>query len=342
MCVLTGYIGSRQAAPLLLESGERIQGLWSGFYTGIGVLGDDGVIRRCKTTGYSKYFRQRFDLNDLPGKSGFFHSRTNSGGDERYAHPFVSSDRSVMLAGQGRAGYFARFDDRPTAVGNMLLKHGVKFASAITGLDYKKYQILDDRSQVHVSDIVTEYASFLIKELHDPLQTVRKCATDILEEAISLYMFRDHPGHIFVTNVNCRLAVRFRQDGVIAASSKLAFDDTPGRDLELPCCCVADITSDSIKIEPLTDQICVKEITDQTDLTEDILNYIRNNQGVSLAQIRDDVINPRCTDGYLFNAVPHPIMERLLSEKIIRLGSSEVPGPSCCKDMAWRTLIYPA
>ena len=86
MCVLCAYISREtQAAPLLLESGERIQGLWSGFYTGIGILGDDGVIRHRKTTGYSRYWRERFSTDELPGRMGFFHSRTKSGGDARYA-----------------------------------------------------------------------------------------------------------------------------------------------------------------------------------------------------------------------------------------------------------------
>lgn len=341
MCVLVGYIGNKDAAEQLLSGGERIQGLWSGFYTGIGVLGDDGVIRKHKTTGYSRYFRERFDLTDLPGHCGFFHSRTNSGGDARYAHPFVSSDNSVMLAGQGRAGYFAQFDDRPTAIGNMLLQHGIKFGSADSTLDHKKYQILNDGSQVHVSDIVTEYAAFLLKKLSDPMKAVRKCATDILEEAISLYIFKDHPGHIYVTNVNTRLAIRFRADGVVMATSALAFDDMPGRNMELPCNCIADISCDSIKIEPLSDQIEVSGITDQTGMTDAILDYIKSNNNTTLAAIRDNVINPRCTKGYLFDAVPHRIVEQLLAEGKIKLLSGEVDGPPCCSDKAWRTGIYP-
>ena len=64
MCVLCGYIGRREAAAsVLLRMGERMQGLWSGFYTGIGVLGNDGVIRHRKTTGYSKYWRERFSTD---------------------------------------------------------------------------------------------------------------------------------------------------------------------------------------------------------------------------------------------------------------------------------------
>ena len=342
MCVLAGYIGSLPAADLLLETGEVMQGLWSGFYTGIGVMGDDGTLRKFKTAGYSRYFREQFDLADLPGHCGLFHSRTNSGGDARYAHPFVSGDNTVMLCGQGRAGYFARFDDRPTEIGNMLLKQGIKFSSADTTQEKKKYQILDDGSQVHVSDIVTEYAAFLYKKIADPVQTVRQCATDILEEGISLYIFKAHPGHIFVSNVNCRLAIRFRPDGVLMATSKIALGTAPGRDLELPCNCVADITADSIKIEELSKQLEVSSITDQTGLYAEIFEYIKNNRGTSMAQIRDNIINPRCTRGWLFDAYPYQIVEQMLNEGIIKLASEEIPGPPCGSSKAWQTLIYPA
>jgi hypothetical protein len=342
MCVLAGYIGKLPAAELLLETGELMEGLWSGFYTGIGVLGEDGVLRKCKTVGYSRYFREQFKLTDLPGHCGFFHSRTNSGGDERYAHPFVSGDNTVMLCGQGRAGIFARFDDRPTAIGNMLLEEGIKFSSADPNLEPKKYQILNDGSQVHVSDIVTEYAAFLYKKLSDPVQTVRKCATDIVEEGVSLYIFSDHPGHIFVSNVNCRLAICFRPDGVLMATSKIALGSAPGRELELPCNCVADITCSDIKIKELSPQLTVSSITNQKGLQAEILNYIKNNNGVSMAQIRDNIINPRCSGNDLFEAYPYRIVEQLLNEGVIKLSGEEIPGAPVSSNKAWRTLIYPA
>ena len=144
MCVLCGYIGKEPAAPVLLRMGERMQGLWSGYYTGIGTLGDDGVIRHHKTTGYSRHWRERFSTDSLPGTMGFFHSRTNSGGDAKYAHPFVSSDGSAMLVSQGSSGVFAEREQEIVDIANMLLDNGIRFASADSTLTYKKYPVLKD------------------------------------------------------------------------------------------------------------------------------------------------------------------------------------------------------
>ena len=343
MCVLCGYISkNEQAAPVLLRMGERMQGLWSGFYTGIGVLGSDGVIRHHKTTGYSKYWRERFTTDDLPGTMGFFHSRTNSGGDARYAHPFVSSDGSVMLAGQGSSGIFADRDPKIIQIGNMLLDEGIRFSSRDDSLNFKKYQVLKDGSQVHVSDIVCEYAAYLFKKIGDPLKTVQKTGTDILEEAISLYIFRDRPGHIYTTNVNSRLAIQFHQDHVMMSSSALAFDDDSGDPLELTSNSVADISLDGIHIERLSEELNVRQIFRKEGLIDAVLDWIRKNPGTCEAEIKDNVLNPRCPDKakLLYSGLVQPIVDGLFAEGRIRLENREVPGPACCSDLGLRTGIF--
>ena len=342
MCVLCGYIGKREpAAPVLLRMGERIQGLWSGFYTGIGVLGEDGVIRHRKTTGYSKYWRERFSTDELPGATGFFHSRTNSGGDARYAHPFVSADGSVMLVGQGTSGVFAPREQAIVDIGNSLLDCGVRFSSRTESLPFKKYQILKDGSQVHVSDIVCEYAAFLAKTMTDPLEVVRKAGSDILEEAISLYIFRDHPGHVYTTNVNSRLAIRFHDDFVAMSSSALAFDDDSGDHVELTTNSVADISLAGIRMEKLSAGLHVRQVAQQEGLTDAVLDWILNHPDTHAANIKDQILNPRCPDKahLLYSGQVHPILERLLAEGKIRLESREVPGPAGCSDLGLTTRI---
>lgn len=56
MCEMCAYIGrERSAAPILLAQGKRMEGLWSGFCTGIGVQDADGTLRMHKTLGYSRF-----------------------------------------------------------------------------------------------------------------------------------------------------------------------------------------------------------------------------------------------------------------------------------------------
>ena len=342
MCVLCGYIGRREAAAsVLLRMGERMQGLWSGFYTGIGVLGNDGVIRHRKTTGSSKYWRERFSTDELPGNTGLFHSRTNSGGDARYAHPFVSSDGSVMLVSQGTSGVFASREQEIVNIGNRLLDQDVRFSSRIESLPFKKYQILKDGSQVHVSDIVCEYAAFLAKTMNDPLEIVRKTGSDILEEAVSLYVFRRFPGHVYTTNVNSRLAIQVHEDFVAMSSSKLAFDDDSGDPIELSTNSVADISLDGILIKRLSGELQVRQIPQQEGLTDAVLDWIRTHPGTSEANIKDQVLNPRCPDKahQLYSGQVHPILEQLLAEGKVRLEDREVPGPND-SDLGLKTEIY--
>lgn len=345
MCVLCGYISKeKNVAPKLLDYGESIEGLWSGFYTGVGVLGDDGVIRHRKTTGCSSVWRERFSTEDLLGKTGFFHSRTNSGGDTRYAHPFVSCDGTTMLVGQGHAGCFAKYNDKIVDIANALLGEGVVFSSADPDLERKKYQVLKDGTQVHVSDIVTEYAASLYRKCGDPLEAVRKTATDILEEAISLFIFRDKPGHIYVSNMNARLAIRRIPDGIFMTTSLLLFDKVYGESLEMPSNAVADISLDSVTFKPLVDNLTVGALGNPKQLYQDVYDFIKSNDGVSLPQIMDSVVKKHCAaddvEPLFLQGLPHQIVEQMYAEGIINYETKKVPGPSCCSDPGARTLFY--
>jgi glucosamine 6-phosphate synthetase-like amidotransferase/phosphosugar isomerase protein len=92
MCEMCGYVGRKKAAaPILLEYGKRVEGLWSGYITGIGVQDADGSLEMKKTLGYSKYWEEKFDASAMKGTVGFFHSRTGAAkgvGHERYGHPY--------------------------------------------------------------------------------------------------------------------------------------------------------------------------------------------------------------------------------------------------------------
>lgn len=344
MCVLCGYISkSDNVAPKLLALGEKIEGLWSGFYTGVGALGDDGIIRHHKTTGCSSHWRERFTTDDLSGRTGFFHSRTNSGGDARYAHPFVSCDGTTMLVGQGHAGCFAKHNDKIVDIANSLLDEGVVFSSADYELERKKYQVLKDGSQVHVSDIVTEYAASLYRKLGDPLEAVRQTATDILEEAISLFIFNDKPGHIYVSNMNARLAIRRIPDGVFMSTSLLLFDKVYGEALEMPSNAIADISLETISFKPLIDNMTVGTLDNPKGLYQDVYDFIKSNNGVTLPQIMDTVVKKHCTPDdtapQFLQGLPHLIIEQMVAEGKVRYETRKVSGLSCCDDLGARTLF---
>ena len=94
MCNIAGYVGERDAAPILLDMMSRETGYGGGYYTGIATLAD-GRLHWDKVLGDLDLLQKALKGKKLPGHVGIIHSRSNSGGDREWAHPFVSNDETL-------------------------------------------------------------------------------------------------------------------------------------------------------------------------------------------------------------------------------------------------------
>ena len=329
MCVMCGFIAERgiQAADRLLEAGCRIEGLWSGVYTGLGVLGSDGVLRHHKVIGWSKYWKEKFTASSLEGSVGLFHSRTAGTGDERFAHPFFSKDGALILISQGHAGFFSAYGARAAEIGSMLTDCGVRFDSAEKNMTTCKYPLLKDGSQVHVSEIVTEYAAWIYRRNGDPLEAVRRAASDIREAAVSLFIFRDRPGCIYAVNMNQRMALCRKEDGLWMATCQLAFGEKSHRLLELPPCSAAEISLDSIRIIPLAEDLRADSEV-PAGAEEAFLRYVGEHPRTLLAYIANEAVGPLFPQDHTVQTVPvtYAIFEKLYYDGRIRLETEEQKG----------------
>ena len=54
MCIITGYVGTKQAAPILIDMVRKAEGLDGGHYTGMATI-HDGVIHGTSATEYLIY-----------------------------------------------------------------------------------------------------------------------------------------------------------------------------------------------------------------------------------------------------------------------------------------------
>ncbi|MEC9486868.1 MAG: glutamine--fructose-6-phosphate transaminase (isomerizing) [Prosthecochloris sp.] len=104
MCGIVGYIGAREAAPLLLRGLERLE--YRGYDSaGIAVL--DGRVSVCKRMGRVQNLREMLssaECGALAGATlGIGHTRWATHGDpsDRNAHPHVSRDGSIALIHNG-------------------------------------------------------------------------------------------------------------------------------------------------------------------------------------------------------------------------------------------------
>ena len=74
MCVIAAYVGSREAAPTLIDMLRREQGLGGGFYTGIATI-HEGRLHYEKALGDLDTLLAETPAAQLPGTIGIAHGR---------------------------------------------------------------------------------------------------------------------------------------------------------------------------------------------------------------------------------------------------------------------------
>ena len=320
MCVWCAYSGDRPAAEILTACGERIEGLWSGFFTGLVTC--DGAQLHCgKVTGWSRFWHERHDLSDFPGTCGLWHSRTNSGGDQRWAHPFLGSQGLVAMVGQGSPGVFAGSEDEHAQIAEGLLAKGVRFPSASPVLKGRKnYPALSDGTQVHVSDLVVQVIEREYVRTNDPVAAIRHAMESIREEATNVVIFKDRPGMLFYGTTSQRVVAARYEGGVALAITSLAFGQPRLRCTELPensVGCIAPGRLSIEKLSPLFDD--VDENLPENGLPA-VLSVLRKNGPCSLAELCDKAIAPLMGAGFTLRATAtYRCLETLVENNQVRI-----------------------
>ena len=326
MCTWAGYLGREKAAPILLEMARRQEGLWSGYYSGL-VTVDAGALHWRKVVGSMAKLERETHAAELPGTFGLVHSRTNSGGDVEWAHPFVDDRDAVAGVGQGSNGLFADQSER-IRLGDALLAEGRSFRSATPG-KVGSYPVLSDGSAIHVSELVTVAAASEHEKCRDPLEAVRRAVRRAPAEAVWAFVFADHPDAIVVANVNQRVVIGRDDAGTYLASSAIAFPPGVRWRCETPANTVALISRGASCFDMLApaEELPVDE-TLPAGLEQAALEYIRANPGTSLPKTASHALKPLFPTGKIGRRAfaCYRALERLLASGAIRSEITHVPG----------------
>lgn len=130
MCNIAGYVGTKQAAPIIIEMLRKQEPWDAGFYTGIATL-HDGTYSMHKVVGSTKELLEQTPAMELPGTVGIIHGRSKGNQDARWAHPFLGTDEKLIYAANGYAGSFRKlksFERRKTLY-DRLVAEGCRFGS---------------------------------------------------------------------------------------------------------------------------------------------------------------------------------------------------------------------
>lgn len=249
MCNIAGYIGGSRAAPILLDMLSRQEGWGGGFYTGIATYAE-GALHVRKVLGDVSRLRDTTDAADLPGTIGIAHSRSPSGGDREWAHPFVTCDEALAYVANGSLGMF-----KDAAVGqsvaDRLENAGYVFASTVEGRVGTYPQLRDGRS-IHFSDLMCGLIH-AETECAGSLQSgFARAYGQFPGEIVGLALCRRDPGGIMVGRINMPMMLARGKGACYLATTAMAFPtETHGTVSALPANCVSRVTIHTVRSTPL-------------------------------------------------------------------------------------------
>ena len=123
MCGIVGYLGKRQAYPILIKGLKRLE--YRGYDSaGVALVNDDGNLSVYKTKGKVANLEQLCADKDLSGTTGIAHTRWATHGEPSAvnAHPHYSESKNLAIIHNGIIENYAEIKKN-------LMEKGVKFRS---------------------------------------------------------------------------------------------------------------------------------------------------------------------------------------------------------------------
>lgn len=256
MCNIAGYVGERHAAPILIEMIKREEGFAGGFYTGIATL-HEGQIHYRKLIGDTDRLVALTDAASLPGTVGFIHSRSKSGGDDRWAHPFVCERNGEVVSAyvaNGSTGFFSACRKMADSLADELNADGYVMHSR--GERVGGYPTLSDGTCVHMSDLMAQLIRRHMDVGKDSISAMEAAFHEMPGEIVGLLLTLSSPESITWSRINMPMFVGFSAHGAYMASSSLAFPPDAGKEILLPPMSSGRIYADRYTVVPYREDVC--------------------------------------------------------------------------------------
>lgn len=253
MCNIAGYVGEKQAAPILVEMLMRQEGLAGGYYTGI-VTYHEGRFYSHKLTGDARHLLEQYDILNMPGSVGVIHSRSKSGGGDEWAHPFIGRDPEGHVlnyyVANGSAGIFKGSKAANDRLAQELEQEGYTFDSRVRLDDDTRYHTLSDGCKVHTSDVM---AQLIARNQHRGMTAaaaMEKGFCDMPTELVGLMLAAHTPGAIVYSASNMPMCAAKCAHGMYLSSAAVAFPEDARFVQQLPAHTSGYVYKDRFEVIP--------------------------------------------------------------------------------------------
>lgn len=254
MCNVAGFIGRRQAAPVLLEMLSRQEGLAGGFFSGICTL-HDGELHMRKVEGSLEDLLRETDASELPGTIGIAHTRPDMGGGSGHAHPFVSHNKQVALIVNGHWGHYAPCSDR-SALAAEIINQGGNFTSKINdpGPNIASPRPrLPDGQYIHGSDLACQLIAREVSQCGSVSDGMARAMAIFPSETVNLMLHTTTPDQINIARFNQPLTIARQDDETFLATTTMGFEvESPDWLSVFPASSTGAVTRNEIIVRPLS------------------------------------------------------------------------------------------
>ncbi len=193
MCGIVGYIGTKQAAPIILDGLSRLE--YRGYDSaGMAVIDEKGKVNITKSVGRLKVLENMTRGGEtLPGICGIGHTRWATHGEpsDSNAHPHFNESETI------------------TVVHNGIIENYIQLRKMLTDRGYK-----------FISETDTEVVAHLLDYYYkgNPLEAVTKVLHRVEGSYALGILFADCPDQIFAARKDSPLIVGQNEDGCFIAS----------------------------------------------------------------------------------------------------------------------------
>ncbi|WP_029323404.1 glutamine--fructose-6-phosphate transaminase (isomerizing) [Butyrivibrio sp. AE3004] len=206
MCGIVGYVGKKQAAPILLDGLSKLE--YRGYDSaGLAVRGLDGKVKVVKAKGRLKVLSEKTnDGTSLDGTIGIGHTRWATHGEpsEINAHPHVSANEFEHGANVEEANV--------VGVHNGIIENYQELKEKLLRHDYEFYSQTD-------TEVVVKLVDYYYKKYNiGPIDAIAKTMVRVRGSYALALMFKDYPDEVWVARKDSPMVIGV-QDGATYVAS---------------------------------------------------------------------------------------------------------------------------
>lgn len=312
MCGIVGYVGPKNAVPLLIEGLKRLE--YRGYDSaGVAVCGRDGALNICKRVGRLSNLEEALESEPLMGGLGIGHTRWATHGEPSEANSHPHTDCTGAIA----------------VVHNGIIENDVALRTA-----------LEAKGHVFRSQTDTEVLPHLIEDLlkaggTTPAEAIREA----LRQATGAYalgiVFRDQPDVIYAARCGSPLIIGVGDGEQFIASDVPAIRNrvqqvmylNDGEVAELRASGVTLTTLDGTPVQPQVQTVTVHaEATERAGFETFMLKEIHEQPRVLRTLLETHVDKSGAVDLGPVGAWIAPQAERLQRILIVSCGTAHYAG----------------